>query len=366
MTLRILYDHQIFLAQMYGGISRYYYEIANRISEMGKDVEIIAPFYINVYFLEDCLVRPRGIKIPHFPIIARILLEGLNPVLSCLLAKPGRKVDIFHETYYSNFDCCPPSAKRVITVYDMIHEKFPGSLSHRVRKTKAHAVKRADHVICISENTRRDLIELLGIPEEKTTVVHLGHSLSVQKASVYPIDVGIPFILYVGSRGGYKNFEGLLRAYGHSQRLQNDFSLVCFGGGKFKSSELELMKSLNIPRSKIRYLSGADDVLAGLYASAAALICPSFYEGFGIPPLEAMSFGCPVACSNTSSLPEVVGDAAEFFDPAAEDQISSAIERIVYTPEITDLMINRGHERIKKFSWDKCSRETLMVYENIL
>jgi glycosyltransferase involved in cell wall biosynthesis len=141
---------------------------------------------------------------------------------------------------------------------------------------------------------------------------------------------------------------------------------VCFGGGKFKSSELELMKSLNIPRSKIRYLSGADDVLAGLYASAAALICPSFYEGFGIPPLEAMSFGCPVACSNPSSLPEVVGDAAEFFDPAAEDQISSAIERIVYTPEITDLMINRGHERIKKFSWDKCSRETLMVYENIL
>ena len=265
-------------------------------------------------------------------------------------------------------DCCPHSAKRVITVYDMIHEKFADNLSRRdnAQQIKAHAVRRADHVICISENTRRDLIALLGVPEEKTSVVHLGYSLAMKNDAVKPAELEKPFILYIGSRGGYKNFEGLLRAYGSSRFLKNEFSMVCFGREGFSASELSLAESLHISQDNILHVSGTDDILAGLYASAAVFVCPSLYEGFGIPPLEAMSFGCPVVCANVSSLPEVVGDAAELFDPTDEAEMRAAIERVVSTPQRGQLLVDRGYERIKQFSWEKCARDTLNVYKKLL
>jgi len=349
--MKILYDHQAFTIQKYGGVSRYFYEIANHIAGMeGQEVEIFAPLYVNEYFRNDCRVRPRGIKIPHLPRTGRIV-TAVNLTASRLLIKPRRSVDIFHETYYSMANCCPRSAKRVLTVYDMIHEKFADNFLRRdkTQQIKAHAVRRADHVICISENTRQDLIALLGVPEEKTSVVYLGSSLVTQKVAAKPAEGKKPFILYVGSRGGYKNFEGLLRAYGRSPLLKNGFSIVCF-----------------ISQDNILYMSGTDDILAGLYTSAAAFVCPSLYEGFGIPPLEAMSFGCPVVSANVSSLPEVVGDAAELFDPTDEAEMRAAIECVISTPERAQLLVDRGYERAKQFSWEKCARDTLNIYIKLL
>lgn len=366
--MKILYDHQAFTMQKYGGVSRYFYEIANHIAVMeGREVEIFAPLYINEYFRNDCKVRPRGIKIPRLPKLGRIM-RAVNEALSLSLLRPRRDVHIFHESYYSNVDCCPRSAKRVITVYDMIHEKFADTFSRwdRTRQIKAHAVRRADHVVCISENTRQDLIALLGIPEEKTSVVYMGYSLATQKVAGKLAKGEKPFILYVGSRGGYKNFEGLLRAYGRSPLLKNGFPIVCFGGGGFSARELSLVESLHILPNNIMNVSGTDDILAGLYASATVFVCPSLYEGFGIPPLEAMSFGCPVVCANVSSLPEVVGDAAELFDPTDEAEMRAAIERVVFTPERAQLLVDRGYERIKQFSWEKCARDTLNIYKKLL
>lgn len=366
--MKILYDHQAFTMQKYGGVSRYFYEIANHIAAMdGREVEIFAPLYINEYFCNDCKVRPRGIKIPHLP-KSGLIMRAVNEALSLSFLRPRRDVHIFHESYYSNADCCPRSAKRVITVHDMIHEKFADTFSRwdRTRQIKAHAVRRADHVVCVSKNTRQDLIALLGIPKQKISVVYMGYSLSTKKVAGKYVEKEKPFILYVGSRGGYKNFEGLLRAYGRSPLLKNGFSIVCFGGGGFSASELSLAESLHISQDSILHVSGTDDILAGLYASAAVFVCPSLYEGFGIPLLEAMSFGCPVLCANVSSLPEVVGDAAELFDPTDEAEMCAAIERVVSTPERAQLLVDRGYERIKQFSWEKCARDTLNVYEKLL
>jgi len=368
MTVSILFTHEIFSQQKYGGISRYFYETASQIAGIdGCEVEIFAPFYINAYFDDNSNVRPIGIKIPTVPHTGRIVRTVDNAV-SRLLVKRRKDLDIFHETYYSMTDCCPRSAKRVITVYDMIDEKFADIFLQPVKtqQIKAHAVRRADHVICISENTRRDLIEILGIPEEKTSVVYLGSSFVTQKVAAKPVKVEKPFILYVGFRGGHKNFEGLLRAYGHSSLLKNNFSIVCFGRGDFSTSELSLAESLHISQDNILHLYGTDDMLAGLYTSAAAFVYPSLYEGFGISPLEAMSFGCPVVSANVSSLPEVVGDAAELFDPADDAEMCAAIERVVSTPERAQILVNRGYERAKQFSWEKCARETLNIYKNIL
>jgi glycosyltransferase involved in cell wall biosynthesis len=115
----------------------------------------------------------------------------------------------------------------------------------------------------------------------------------------------------------------------------------------------------------VRQTAGADEYLADLYRNAATLVYPSLYEGFGLPPLEAMAQGCPVVSSNTSSMPEVIGDAAEYFDPDQADDISAAIERVVYAPERRNELIHKGHVRSKMFDWATCASETMRLYQTI-
>jgi len=367
--MRILFDYQAFSMQQYGGVSRYIYEIANLIAgNDGHETEIFSPLYINEYFRGDERVRPRGIKIPRFPGAGRIV-GLLNSVAARLLVRPRRDVDIYHETYFSRVDCCPASAKRIVTVYDMIHEKFSDhySSSDPTRGNKAAAVRRADHVICISEQTKRDLIELLDVDPAKVSVVYLGFTLTGHGGRAQkPIVSSRPYLLYVGSRIRYKNFEGLLQAYASSPRLREDFDLVCFGGGAFTAKELELAQRYGLLRERIRQVSGDDATLAAYYSAASVFVYPSLYEGFGIPPLEAMSFDCPVVCSNVSSIPEVVGDAAEMCEPNDPDSMRTSIERVTSDDAVRQALIERGRQRIRLFSWERCAQETLEVYRRVL
>jgi len=363
--MRILFDQQIFCQQKYGGISRYFYELANQLASMeGQQVEIFAPFYINEYFHRGSKVSPHGIK------VSRVHhTRFLNTAALCLLVRPRRDVDIYHETYYSRSDYCPRTAIRMLTVFDMIHEKLNGqfSKSDRASQDKALAVERADHIICISEHTRQDLIELFGVNTAKTSVVHLGFTLTNRDESLQKrFPSARPFLLYVGNRFGYKNFEGLLQAYSMSFRLMRDFDLICFGGGELTAREKGLIQQLGLPAESVRHVSGDDAILAEYYRAASAFVFPSLYEGFGIPPLEAMSFDCPVVCSNVSSIPEIVGNAGEMFDPHEPDSIREAVERVVNDDALRQGLIARGRERIKLFSWERCARETLDVYKQVL
>jgi glycosyltransferase involved in cell wall biosynthesis len=359
--MRIVFDHQMFCLQQYGGISRYFYELASRIAD-GHHVEICAPFYINEYFRPGGLM-PRGFKVAPLARSAR-LATTVNAIAAWVLLKRRRDVDIFHETYFSLADCAPARpTKRVITVYDMIHEKFAASFrpDDPVRAQKAHAVRRADHVICISENTRRDLVELLQVPIERTSVVYLGQSLMLQQTrpGVAPRE---PYILYVGQRTSYKNWTGLLEAVASSAILRNDFTVVCFGGGRFTANEQQLIESL---RLRVRHVGGGDEVLATLYRAAAAFAYPSLYEGFGIPPLEAMALDCPVVCANAASLPEVVGDSAELFDPTDIEDMRHALERVLTSRDHREALVRKGATRSQQFSWQKCADDTLRVYEAV-
>ncbi|MBU6460577.1 MAG: glycosyltransferase family 4 protein [Proteobacteria bacterium] len=365
--MNILYDHQAISMQRYGGISRYFYEVSNRIAAIdGTHVEMFSPLYVNSYFKSNGLFRPVGIYVPYISKSLRII-RTINNFVSLRL-RQRYDVDIFHETYYSLTERSPRSAKKIITVYDMIHEKYSTSFKKddQTQKIKDQAIKRADHVICISENTRKDLIELLDIPLKKTSVVHLGYSLTMKGYSEKAVMYEKPYILYVGQRNGYKNFERFIRAYASSRLLKNKFTLIFFGGTEFSVKECEIMKKLSLSSNHAIQLSGDDGILASLYLHASAFVYPSLYEGFGIPPLEAMSFGCPVICSNTSSIPEVVGDAAELFDPMDEDDMRGAMERVLCSPERATLLVKLGFEHCKKFSWEKCAKETLEVYKKVL
>jgi glycosyltransferase involved in cell wall biosynthesis len=181
--------------------------------------------------------------------------------------------------------------------------------------------------------------------------VHLGCSLRPSRSSLPTLPPATPFVLFVGDRGGYKNFDTLVRAMGTS-RVLRDMPLVCFGGGPIRDK-------------RVIHVSGGDDVLASLYTQAAALVYPSLYEGFGMPLLEAMACGCPVVCSNTASLPEIAGDAAELCDPSDPAHIAAAIENVLSPARATELR-RLGAARVKEFTWEKCARETREVYRSLL
>jgi len=255
----------------------------------------------------------------------------------------------------------------VLTIHDMIHEKFASNLPHadKTARYKALAAKRADHVICVSESTRRDAIEILGLPFDKTSVIYHGFDLmnayrARDEKMVLPTSA--PFLLYVGNRGGYKNYNRLLEAYSTSPLLRAGIRLICFGGGTLRTDELQTIQELGLHSDQVMQLTGDDQLLARLYEHASAFVYPSLYEGFGIPPLEAMAHDCPVVCSNASSIPEVVGDAGEYFDPGDIESMRSAIERVVGSASHQKVLITKGRMRLKSFSWDHCAAETFDVY----
>jgi len=367
--MRIAYDHQIFGWQEYGGISRYFFELASRMATTcQQETRIIAPLYVNRYLHKAPVeLQVCGISSPRLPKSGRFY-RFINALIAAPLVSRFRP-DILHESYYANSGVAPPGTKVVLTVFDMIHERFKESISafDPVSREKIRAVQRADHVICISQQTRRDLLELIDIDPARTSVVYLGFSLTGSTGYRRPeIATPRPFLLYVGKRGGYKNFAGLLKAFAASALLRAEFDLVCFGGGGILSTERDLMHRLNLHADRVRQVSGDDTLLEAYYRAAFAFVFPSLYEGFGLPPLEAMSFDCPVICSSVSSIPEVVGDAAAGFDPHDVDAMRGAIERVIGDAALRQSLIRRGRERIEVFSWSRCAQETLNVYGKVL
>jgi len=178
--------------------------------------------------------------------------------------------------------------------------------------------------------------------------------------------VGFPFVLFVGSRGSYKNFELLIDAFSSSARLKKDFGIICFGGGTFTEKEKRLVARAGLKSDRVLQMSGHDSCLKELYSLADVFVYPSLYEGFGMPPLEAMSSGCPVVSSNTSSLPEVVGDAAEMVDPESFESIRHGLEAVLYCDQRRVELISKGRVNASRFSWKNCAQDTYEIYKRLL
>jgi glycosyltransferase involved in cell wall biosynthesis len=362
----ICYDYQVFAAQKYGGISRYFVEIASRIGQFpGAKVRVIAPLF-RCKLLQE--------KRDSIPVVGRYFSSdfaratGLCLRTDAAFSKPlsaFSRFDIIHETYYSAKSTIRSGKKTVITVYDTIAELYPDPPSEKPKIFPARkaAFDRADHLICISNNTREDLIRLYEVEPAKVSVIHLASSVS--PSGEPPLSTAEPFFLFIGGRWGYKNFLGLAQAYRESNLYQSH-KIVCFGGGPFARHEVERLEELGLPLNRFEIIGGDDSVLSRYYASAVALVYPSFYEGFGIPLLEAMECSCPVLSGRSSSLPEVAADAAGYFDAADPSSIASAMLKVANSTDERRQLIARGRERVKQFSWDKCAQETYAVYERVL
>ena len=347
----------------------YFTELVRNLGQRdGIEPTVTAPLFINQYLLRpDVRKRVRG---GFFPFrfrgearVARALNKALLP-----LYWAGRNFDIVHETYYSQV-CRGRGRVRVVTIYDMIHELFPQDFpdSAQVTAAKHAAVGRADHIVCISETTRQDAIRLLGIAPERSSVIYLGCSLDTPTPVAPPAAEATPgpCILYVGVRSGYKNFRVLLEAFAASKSLPRTVDLVAFGGRPFSPEERRRIEELGVA-GRVRQMSGSDRLLDAHYRAALAFVYPSRYEGFGIPPLEAMAAGCPVACSDAGSIREVVGDAGAYFEPDNVQGLRAILERLGEDHTYAAELRVKGFAQIQKYSWGRCAEETLQLYERLL
>ena len=325
--MKILFDHKIFYQQKYGGISNYYFNLCREFVSLKIDFKINSFFYRTQYLKKISKKNFYGFDINFLP-------GQLNPIFDWINTQflKKKKLDIkntlIHETYYSNHYL--KNLRKVITVYDMINEIFPHDKkkSKFLTDVKRNSVKRADHIICISESSKKDLIKYFDINPSKITVTLLGSNIRVANVKCAQKKLN-NIILFVGSRRGYKNFSLLIEAFSNSPFLKKNFKIGLFGGEKFDKLDYQILKKFNCSNESIIIFDNEKFSLQYLYSNVAILAYPSAYEGFGLPVIEAMSCGCPVVCSSGGSIPEVGGEGLEYFDGNDIDHFKKIIEDIL-------------------------------------
>ena len=364
--MRVLYDGSIFNFQELGGINRYF---SNLIDNLPSGV---APTLTTTRRNRDNFPRQPRLDIRCHPRFAFRPGRVAYWAEKFYFRAVSRGFDVVHPTYYSLLTQLPWKApalrgRLVVTVYDMIHERFPQTPVNPTVALKKGAIEAAAAILCISQQTRRDLLEYYpALDPAKVHVTYLASEVSreiaVEQKDVPPSQ----YLLYVGGRDvTYKNFDGLLRAFARLGVEHRELCLWVVGGGPFTSDEILLATQLGI-KDRLKHLGNLDDAeLAGIYQHARLFVYPSLYEGFGIPPLEAMACGAPVIVADCSSLPEVVGQAALLFDPSEEDGLERAIVRLLSSSSLCAEMVARGFEQAAKFSWSKTASQTVAVYESL-
>jgi len=312
---------------------------------------------------------------PLYQLVMGAPLMRLPRVLPLEVALRG--VDLFHATNYA----APHSRATplVLTVHDLALLRFPALGTHALRRLVRRAgadAGRARRVIADSEATARDLYELLGVAPASVRVVYPG----CDARFFVPVDpvagervrerhgVAPPYVLHVGTLEPRKNLGRLVRAFAAARSAHHfPHRLVLCGPLGWGSGELRRLLDAPALADAVRWVGAVSrDDLPALYAGAALFAYPSLYEGFGLPPLEAMACGTPVLTSRVSSLPEVVGDAAVLIDPHDEAALASAIAQVLAGAELRADLAARGRARARQFTWERCARETLTVYREAL
>jgi glycosyltransferase involved in cell wall biosynthesis len=264
----------------------------------------------------------------------------------------------------------------VLTVHDVLPWRFPELFSRtnaaRQKLLVSRAARRASRIMVGSEYTRREVVELLGVEPGRVAVAPLGVDRRFRRIDADPVALahrfGIPpgpFALWVGNPEPRKNLSTLLRAFALVRRRAPECSLVLVGSERVADRETERELDL-LGSTVIRPGFVTDEELVALYSATTCFVFPSLYEGFGLPPLEAMACGAPVVAADRTSVPEVVGDAAVLVDPSDPDALADAIERVVLSPETATHLRRVGQQRAREFTWDRCAERTVDAYRAAL
>lgn len=366
--MKILYDHQIFTLQKFGGISRYFYELIREFEKIDSIQTKTSLLVSDNHYISD------KNYVKHINFLPDIEFRGKQRLLT-LINKPNtilelkkQNFDIFHPTYYDPYFLQYIGNKPfVLTVHDMIYEKFkdiPNS-GDTISDYKKLLVEKAFKIITVSQSTKKDLIELFETDESKIEVVYHGNSMFPKSNISINITIPKKYLLFVGSRVGYKNFDRFIKSVSILLNKDKELSVVCTGGGNFKLSEIQLFEDLGISHQIFQY-DVDDDKLAYIYKNALVFVFPSLYEGFGIPILEAFACGCPLVCSNAGSLPEIATTGASYFDPYSEESIRSTILQVLNNFGLREKLVQNGTKRLECFSWKFTAEKTMHIYKEIL
>lgn len=386
MKMKILYDHQQFTLQRFGGISKCFCEY---IKHRPQDVEYeIATIESNNEHLRESNLIP-GLKpiswtnsIEFYKkhnyrgstrVFAFLNLlpwfnsaDKVNMKKSIEALKKG-EYDVFHPTFFDDYFLQYLNGKPfVLTIYDMIPELFPQFFSQDNFQIimKRKLVENADVIVAISQNTKDDIVRILKVPEEKVKVIYLGgpEREDIHEEAI----IKCPYFLYMGMRNDYKNFPQTLVDISEFHKHYPSVKLVCTGPS-FTLEEIQKIEELGLVDCVI-YKSANDREVKNLYAHALAFIYPSMYEGFGMPILEAFAYGCPTLLNNKSSFPEIAGDAAIYFDSVAgRSDMPLAMKKLMtLTKDDRNALIQKGYERLKLYDWTKLSQQLHEVYRSVI
>jgi glycosyltransferase involved in cell wall biosynthesis len=358
--MRIYLDNIIFNLQEAGGISVYWSEIIKRLLKDNKGAQFIESSICSNIFRQALDIGQDN-----------ILAESSLPIriLRYLpLQNSIAEFSIFHSSYYRI--CNQANVFNITTVHDFTYEFYRKGLAKYVHTNqKKLAIKKANGIICVSENTKRDLLRFnASIDDRKVTVIYNGVS-----DDFYPMNKTYPeiirenvksvldkrYILYIGAREYYKKFDIAVNVISELK----DYFLVIVGGKDLTKDERRyLEKKLGGRYFHFKGLGNKD--LNALYNYAFCLLYPSLYEGFGIPIIEAMKAGCPVVTTNVSSIPEVCGDAGLMVEEVNIENIICYVRKLE-EDNFREHIIQLGFNQARKFSWDKCYRETMQFYEKV-
>jgi glycosyltransferase involved in cell wall biosynthesis len=310
------------------------------------------------------------------------LLPALMTVCNLAISQAARRYgfDVVHDPNgIAPFLGVTRRTRRVVTIHDVFAYVYPEA-HNRLDNWRYHhmlpqAARRAEVVLTDSEHSRRDLVRYLAVPDVQVRVIACGIDPQFRPVENSPDRYSVlarygidrPYLLYVGGINARKNIARLFEAYARLRERHPGLALVIGGKRQWQTGEIDAAFQRFNLEGHVHFTGYVDDRdLPALYSAAEVFVFPSLYEGFGLPPLEAMACGAPVVTSNASSLPEVVGDAALTVDPYDVDGLAAAIERALTDEGLRAELRRRGLERAARFTWERAAHETLAVYEQVL
>ncbi len=355
-----------------GGIGRYVAELITHLQLLDQENEYVL-FLKKDNFHECVITNPRFSKQ-----LLDVHWYGLQEQRLVPRATRRARVDFMHFPHWN-----VPIFSRVpflVTIHDLIlledaksaRTTTRGPLVHGFkyagfRTVLENAIHRSRHILSVSDYTKRSILKHFGVQPDKITVIPNGVLSPVQTKNISLADLGVyePYFLYVGSAYPHKNLEMLMHAFSIFRERNESVQLVIAGRRDVFSRMLEKeANELGLPIGSVRFIDfPSDEELSKLYSSASLFVFPSRIEGFGMPPLEAMSVGTPVAAARSASLPEVLGNAASFFDPDDIERLSEIMHEALMGGEQTKAMRQAGLRQAEKFNWLNVAEQTLEIYD---
>ena len=361
--LRVAFDDQIFNAQLRGGISKYFVELMQRLPEHGIDPVLLSTKTRNLHLAETGWVTRLPPQSQRAETVKWVSWRLTGHPRSS--PRPLPPFDLMHHTFTNGAYLRGWQGPRVVTVFDMTPELYPSYFTHgNPHFEKRRYTRDSDAIISITENTAQDLYRIYSEDlRTKTHVIPFGVGEEFFGPSPDTMELPERYLLFVGVRYGYKDFETGLAAFARMAARDKELALVVVGGGPFTTDEARSIASTGVGDSVIK-LTPADREMPEVYRRARAFMFPSIYEGFGLPTLESMAAGTPAVLADASCSREVGGSVALYFAPGDVDDLVATL-RLAISPEEQGRAAVEGPARGREFTWDRVAAMTADLYRSV-